>query len=44
MCVATDRFPSVIETIENQLSGIDKRAIQVEEDGFAFSHAFGISL
>ena len=32
---ATDRRPGMIETIENQLSGIDERAVQIEEDGFA---------
>ncbi len=44
MCSATDRFPGMIEAIENQFGGIDKRAVQIEENCFAVGHAFGISL
>ena len=44
MCVATDRFPGMIEAIENQFGGIDERAIQIEENSFAIGHVFGISV
>ena len=32
---ATHRLPRVIEAVENEFGSIDKRAVQVEEDGFA---------
>jgi hypothetical protein len=38
VCSATDRLPGMIEAIENQFGGIDKRTVQIEEDGLALGH------